>query len=266
MALMNSVKGWLAQYAPGGLVATAWETRKRVMPSASQRREIEIFQKVGNPDNILDGPFTGMRYHRIVYAGSTLDRTLGVYEKEVHPAIERMVAWDPDVVADIGTSDGYYLVGLARRLPKARVVGYDMLSLCRYLTGRLVRWNGVQDRAQIRGRCEAADLESTLAKAARPAVVCDCDGGEDFVLRPDLAPSLKRAMIIVELHDVFIPGISEEIRRRFEPSHTIELIAVRTHSPSDVPARFNLSAADAAYVVSDQRRMDNFWYLMTPKA
>lgn len=263
---MGGFKHLLAQYGLGGVVATAWELQKRLLPSPGQRRELAVFRKVGNPDAILDGPFAGMRYHRVVYAGSTLDRTLGVYEKEIHAAIERMVAWSPDVVADIGTSDGYYLVGMARRLPAARVVGYDTLPLCRFLTRRLLRWNAVGSRGEVRGRCDGVDLERVLSGARRPAVICDCDGGEDPVLHPEVAPSLKRAMIIVELHDVFVPGISAEIRRRFEGTHDVELIPVRVHAPSDVPPRFALDATDAADVVAGQRRMDNFWYLMTPRA
>lgn len=262
---MGGIKYLLAAHAPGALVAAAWEARKRLWPTPGQRGETALFKKVGDPSTILHGPFTGMRYHRIVYAGSTLDRTLGVYEMELHGAIERMVAWQPDVVADIGTSDGYYLVGMARRLPRARVVGYDMLRLCRYLTRRLIRWNSVGDRSDVRGRCDVADLERALANAQRPAVVCDCDGGEDPVLRPDAAPSLRRAMILVELHDMIIPGISAEIRRRFEGTHAIEQIPVRTHAPTDVPTKFGLTTQEAAEVVAGQRRMDNFWYLMTPK-
>lgn len=262
---MGGIKQFMAERLPGGLVARAWELKKRLLPSPAQRREQGIFKKVGDPRTILHGPFAGMRYHRIVYAGSTLDRTLGVYELEIHAALERMVAWEPDVIVDIGTSDGYYLVGMARRLPKARVVGYDMLPLCKFLTRRLIAWNGVRDRAEVRGRCEAADLERVLAGAKRPAVICDCDGGEDPILRPDLVPGLRRAMIIVELHDVFVPGISEEIRRRFEPTHQVELIPVRDHAPTDVPAKFGLNEQEAWDVASGQRRKDNFWYLMIPK-
>lgn len=263
---MGGLKDKVAQYLPGGLVATAWELRKRHLPNATQRIESEIFEKIGNPDTILEGPFKGLRYHRIVYAGSTLDRTLGMYEMEIFPAVERMIAWQPDVITDIGTSDGIYLVGLARRLPKVRGVGYDMLALCRYLTRRLIRLNGVGDRVQVRGRCRREDLEAVLSSGKRPAVFSDCDGGEDELMRPDLVPSLKRAMILIELHDVYIPGISDEIRRRFEPTHTVELIPVRTNHPSDVPKGYPFTEAHIKYLIGWQRRMDNFWYLMTPRA
>lgn len=262
---MGRLKSMVAQYAPGGLVAAAWGARKRYFPNAVQRHENEIFARIGNPTTVLEGPFAGMRYHRIVYAGSTLERTLGVYEKEIFPAVERLIAWRPDVVVDIGTSDGFYLVGLARRLPEVRAVGYDMLSICRHLTRRLIRLNGVGDRVQVRGKCEAADLERVLSSGKRPAVFSDCDGGEDPLMRPDVVPSLKRAIILIELHDVFIPGISEEIRRRFEPTHMVELIPVRISHVSDVPGKYGLDERDLKYVTSFQRRMDNFWYLMTPR-
>ncbi|HVZ94932.1 MAG TPA: hypothetical protein VG797_10520 [Phycisphaerales bacterium] len=265
MGVLREAKHVMAAHFPGAHVAAMWEMRRRLFPSARQRLEAEIFAKLGNPSTILDGPFTGMRYHRIVYAGSTLARTLAVYEKEIHSAVERLISWGPDVVVDIGTSDGYYLVGLARRLPTIKAVGYDMLSLCRYLTRRVIQMNGVQDRVQVRGKCEPADLERVLSSGQRPAVFSDCDGGEDHLLRPDIVPSLRRAMILVELHDVYIPGISEEIRRRFEPTHTVELIPVRIHQASDVPSRFGLTETEAAAVDGWQRRMDNFWYLMTPR-
>lgn len=263
--MLRALKHIMAQHLPGGIVAAIWSVRKRFFPNASQRHETEIFAKLGNPTTMLEGPFTGMRYHRLAYAGSTLERSLGVYEKEIFPAVERLIAWDPDVLADIGTSDGLYLVGLSRRLPKIRAVGYDMLALCRHLTRQLIRINGVGDRVQVRGKCETSDLERFLSSGKRPAVFSDCDGGEDPLMRPDIVPSLKRAIILIELHDVFIPGISDEIRRRFEPTHTVELIPVRISHTSDVPSKYGLDERDLKFVTSFQRRMDNFWYLMTPR-
>jgi hypothetical protein len=257
-------KDFLAHHAPGGLVTWAWEMRKRFLPTPGQRRETELYEKLGDPRTVLDGPFQGMSYHRVAYAGSTLDRTLGVYELEIRPAIEKLIALKPDLVVDIGTSDGYYLVGMARRLPEARLVGYDMYRMCRHITRRLSRHNGVSGRCEVRGTCTAADLQSVLDTSKTPVIICDCDGGEDPILRPREVAGLARATILVELHDVFIPGISDEIRRRFEPTHRIELIPVRTHAASDVPSRFGLSQPEAAEVVAGQRRSDNFWYLMTP--
>lgn len=263
--MANPLKQLVAYRLPGALVAWAWSWRKRHFPNARQRREMELFHKLGDPDRILEGPFRGMKYLRIAYASSTLNKTVASYEKELEPAVEEMVTRAPDVFVNAGTAEGYYLVGMAMRVPGMRAVGFELASVSRHLVRRLARRNGVAERVRVHGRCSAARLQQVLEGAERPAVLCDIDGGEAPCLDPQAAPALRRAFIIVELHDMIVPGVSALIRRRFEGTHDVEHIPVRTYRPEDVPGHYGLSPEEALEVVGEQRRPDNFWYVMRPR-
>jgi hypothetical protein len=260
------LKQLLARYAPGFLIAWAWQMQKRCFPHRWHRRERHLYRRIGDPRSVVSGPFRGMRYIRIAYGTSTLDKTLGIYEREIHAAVESMIEYRPDVLANAGTAEGYYLVGMASRLPGLHAVGYDRMAIARHLARRLARLNGVADRVELRGLCSAHDLERVLSPAARPALISDIDGAELDCLRPDVAPSLQRTLILVELHDMFVAGVSAQIRARFHPTHDIEVFPVRTHRAEDVPAPYGLTPDEAMDCVGTQRPYENFWWLMRPRS
>src|SRR5262245_2169669 len=66
---------------------------------------------------IRGGPFAGMAYLDGVSEGSFIARLLGVYEAELHPHLDAIMADGIDCVIDIGCAEGYYAVGLAYRYP-----------------------------------------------------------------------------------------------------------------------------------------------------
>src|SRR4051812_40571742 len=63
---------------------------------------------------VRHGPFRGMSYlpERV-----SVPVLAGTYEAELHPVIADWMANPPRVAIDVGCSDGYYAVGLARELP-----------------------------------------------------------------------------------------------------------------------------------------------------
>src|SRR4051812_16894208 len=114
-------------------VAFRIEAAKRaVFPANSYRSFLLSFRKLGRPRQVLNGPFAGMNYIFPCVGGSYLAMITGNYEYELHGAIEQLCRQAPDLLVDIGTAEGYYAVGMARCLPRARVVGYDLNRRARY--------------------------------------------------------------------------------------------------------------------------------------
>ena len=120
-------------------------------------------------------------------------RLLGSYETELHEIVERVVAAGFDRVIDVGSGDGYYAVGLARRLPASTVEAYDPDPVARRRCRALAEVNGVLDRIDVRD-------------AASRSPICDSRGRSD--VREDglrgmraRAPAARRQRAAAELHD-----------------------------------------------------------------
>ena len=160
-----------------------------------------ILERLKAPDRVAQGPFREMLYIPSAFHSEVLPKLVGTYENEVYPAIEAICAAGCDRIVDIGAAEGYYAVGMALRNPDAKVIGFEMNPSARYYLRQLAERNGVSERVQILGTCEPASLALALEGASRPALICDCEGAEDFLLRPDRVEPLKRSYVLVETHD-----------------------------------------------------------------
>ncbi len=173
-------------------------------------------------DRILAGPFKGMHYGVRASEGSRSARLLGVYEASLAPVIEAAVARDYPLVVDVGSAEGYYAVGLALRLPKARILARDDNPRAQVLCRALAELNGVADRVEVGGRMEHGDF--ALCRAQKTLVICDIEGAEEALLDPILSPGLQVADILVECHDAMQPGLTDLIAARFAATHHVTRI------------------------------------------
>ena len=197
---------------------------------------------------IAHGPFAGMDYPVAASEGARAPRLLGIYETSLHPVIETVIARAPAQVLDIGCAEGYYAVGLARRLADSVIHARDTDPKAQALCATLAQANGVADRLRIGGEVRHADF--ALCDAAPTFVLCDIEGAEGALLDPALAPALTRADILVEVHEGMRPGLLATLTRRFTPSHRITRID-RTLRPDLLP--------DWAETLSDLDRLLMLW-------
>jgi len=208
------------------------------------------------------GPFMGMHYDPGFPTDQALvPRLLGYYEAELHPIIHQAIAKGYDRIIDIGSSEGYYAVGFARRLPEAQVFAFDideeMQARCRQMT----ELNGVKDRVHIRGLCDHSALEEHVTE--RSLIISDCEGGEMNLLDPSQAPSLLKADLIVEVHDHIVPGISKEMIARFQPTHDIGIVASMLQDPRRFECLQSLSSKTQRLAVDERRPVPMEWMVMT---
>jgi hypothetical protein len=175
------------------------------------------------PDMVVrHGVFQGMRYpHRQSVGSRLVPKLLGSYEREIHPLIERLCAVPYTDVVDVGCAEGYYAVGLALRLPSARVVAFDVDPQARELCSSMAAINGVADRVTVREICDEATLCS-LQFRGRALIVADCEGYERELFTPRSVTALARHDVLVEVHDFVDIGISGYLRDVFAATHTVE--------------------------------------------
>lgn len=183
--------------------------------------------------SVHSGPFVGMAYVAQARGSALMPKLLGSYEAELQEVIAQIVATDYAAVIDIGCAEGYYANGLAMRMPSAHVYAFDTDLSAQTLCKEMARLNAVEERVTVSGECKTSDLNLILE--GRSLIICDCEGFEIEILRPDLVPCTAQADILVELHDHVQPGLTPLILGRFEHTHCARLITAVERDAAGYP-------------------------------
>lgn len=223
----------------------------------------------GTPLVVLGGPFAGMRYPGSRAVGSALTpKILGTYESELHACIEDACAKSYDRVVDVGCAEGYYAVGLARRLPSATVYAFDTDAEARELCRDMAQVNAVAHRVVIGAACDAP-LLAELATQGPMLVISDCEGYEDELLSPKIVPALARHDLLVECHDFLRPGVTTALIIRFSATHHIQALTSTPDGerpiPPDAPALARFTPTERRRLLAEHRPGQMTWLYMTPK-
>ncbi len=215
------------------------------------------------------GPLAGMRYLDTAHGSSLLPKVAGTYELEIQTATFGHLRSARRRIVDLGAAEGYYAVGSLFMNPAIRSVAYESTAEARAACLELAKRNHVADRLVLKGHCSVADLRQELAPNDVDLLIVDIEGGELEVLDPHQIPALAGVPIIVELHDVFIPGLKEQLRHRFEPTHSIREFPASERTVQDLKAGWlrwtaALSAPFADRLLNERRPPGMSWYLMEP--
>jgi hypothetical protein len=149
-------------------------------------------------------------------------KLLGTYECEIHPCLEEVLAQHWDNVVVLGAAEGYYAVGIARRLQNTHITSYDLSEFAQSELRRIAQMNGVASRITVRGGCGVADLAAL--QPGRTFLLVDVEGAEMELIQPGKLPALGQATLLVELHPHLAPGSVEALLARLEPTHELRVI------------------------------------------
>lgn len=210
---------------------------------------------------VLGGPFAGMRYVAASAEGALAPRLLGVYEQELVPDLEALIAEAPEAVIDIGCAEGYYAVGLARRLPDATVHAFDIEPAAREACADLARRNGVDGRIIVGGEFQPQDFAAFADR--RTLVVVDIEGAEADLLRPDAAPALAHMALVVETHGA---AVTDLLAARFAGTHHVRRIDHAGRAFVPPPWLAGLDHLDLMLALWEWRRHPTPWLVMRPLA
>ena len=209
-----------------------------------QFRQIHRLARLVNC-TVIAGPFAGVRYPSDCLvpfgsSGGVLPKLLGTYEMECQPFIEQSIEHQSQyrAMVNIGAGEGYYAVGMALGLVGIPVVSFEADRDNRELCEKLAQHNSVHERIRFLGLCTPESLVEALP--ADSLVICDCEGAELELLDPRRIPALNSATILVELHDIIRPEVSQTICSRFSFTHQIQIVTAR-------PRQFALETAMRRY-------------------
>lgn len=215
----------------------------------------------------LGGPFVGMELldEASWGDGDIAPKLLGCYEAELHGAIERAIARRPGLVVNVGCAEGYYAVGLARRLPAARIEAFDTDPKARLLCEHAAARNGIAERLVVNGHCSRETLAARLRTASRALVLLDCEGGERTLLDPQSIGAFRHCDLIIECHDFLDPTITQQLCDLLADTHHLEKIREGPRDPAGFPMLQRLGSLDRWLLVCEFRPQVMAWLVAWSK-
>jgi hypothetical protein len=219
---------------------------------------------------VLGGPFRGMKYNNwtrlpgLANASAYYPKLLGTYEIEIVPFINRIARSEVRHIVVVGAGEGYYVVGFARLL-NAQIIAFEAQGTEALL--ELAALNNVSNRVSAHTICDAGSLRAAIEGEQRTCVFMDIEGGESILLDPLIVPELSAVRMMVEVHDSFVPGTTELLRRRFGGSHQIDEVRSRPRRPEDFPLRYRTKWFDPSmYYLKylGERSVETGWLYMEP--
>lgn len=167
-----------------------------------------------------------------------------------------------DRIVNIGAGEGYYAVGLALRIPRAKIICFEMDPRGRRLTRALAGLNGVLVRTDVRGRCTIDSLRQAIPSSGRTLIICDAEGDEFTLLHPRMSEGLRHVDVLVELHDLVQRGIGHIMMSRFAESHQIKKIMARPRTAADFPRTVHIQRKHIPLLLSEERPDGMAWLWM----
>jgi len=217
---------------------------------------------------VRQGPFRGMRYIREAWGSSYEAKLFGTYEMELHPVVGRWLRQRPRVILVAGAAEGFYAVGLARRLPHTKVIAFEKDERGRALLEELASLNGVSDNIEIRGGCDPQVFRESLEQFSPQFVLMDVEGDEQSLLGNEACQAGRGTEFLVELHPWVDRAISACLRKRFSDSHQISLISsgVRQAHQLPFPWLVRLACGGELLVRAEEGRPEPMnWLLAEPR-
>lgn len=204
------------------------------------------------PQIVQAGPFSGMEYVSAAVGSYHLYKLIGSYEAVLHPGIDALRSEEFDTVVDIGSAEGYYLIGFGRMFPRATLIGFEPDPEGQVLTKSLYAKNALTNTLQIFGAATAQNVAQYITD--NTLLVCDCEGAEIDILDPHSSPQLLKVQCaIIELHDFIRPGTKETLIARFSETHHIESISFRVPDKDAYPYLKDLDERTATDLLERER-------------
>ena len=183
---------------------------------------------------VISGPFKGLKFSQRFPNKPML---IGVWEKEIS------FIWDSlqgfKCIIDVGAAEGFYAVGLARKYPDMMIYAFEMNLSIQRLLQKVISDNFVKN-IEVRGKCEYDDLKDFGAKLDNALIVMDCEGYEVELLNAHSVTIFKSTYILVEVHEMYAAGCTNQLKERFSFTHNVQEIEGKHRNINDWPKQLKL--------------------------
>jgi hypothetical protein len=262
ISVKNAIKALMfAAFPDAALRFFSARSRRRIEDYARKHKLDQLASLVSSSTGgtVLSGPFQGMKLDCRALPVNSAPRFLGTYEKEIAQFVEDAIALNPPNVLNVGASDGYYAIGLARRLPLATVYAAEADAKSLRATVLNATLNSVESRVRPIGIVHPGEFEKYLG-GPYSLVVMDCEGAEFGLLNPIKDPVLLKTHILVEIHEDH--GSCNEIVARFAQTHAMQIAIAVARTPADLPEEAGAHIPPAAL---HEHRGSHVWIYMKAK-
>ena len=198
--------------------------------------------------------------------GEISAKLLGTYEQELRGVIEKAISRNPGLVLNIGAAEGYYAVGLARRLRECAVAAFDIDKNSHEVCRAAAKLNGVGDYVVSHGEFHSWMFASYCYDQPAPLVVMDVEGAEFDIIDNLAVESLDKADLIIECHDFKNPSITPMLAQRLAATHDIDLIYEGPRDATVIPMLRSLGTFERAVAVCEWRPAVMNWLACWAKA
>lgn len=230
------------------------------VPLLSEQLNSWLHQKTAGV--VQSGPFQGMHLlNELCWAETSLSsQLLGCFEQELHGIIEHEISrlsqhLNPQII-NIGCAEGYYAVGLARRLPRATVWALDIVDKAVDLAQRTAKMNGVN--------IVTGGMLDTMFKMP-DFILADCEGAEVAYLDMEKWPGIRQATILVEVHNFPEQHTDTILFERFKDTHSIKVVSEGARNPNAFQMLHDAPSDVRWALVNEHRPVTMSWFIMSPK-
>jgi hypothetical protein len=172
-------------------------------------------------DKLYFGPFAGLKIPDQVYKKLSVSEKLGMYESCLHPKFSELLNRNIRNIIVVGGNNGYYSAGLSYLFNPDQLTVYETIST---LHPYILSWFDANQlpACNISGEATIAEFKKWDDKI--DLVFMDCEGYEIHLLNPESFRWQADADVLVELHPFYVENLIGSIVRRFENTHTAEII------------------------------------------
>lgn len=238
-AIKSQIRDQLARLSPnwlGGIIAA--RSRRYSQRVEEQQGLASLSERLVTSfgSTVMDGPFRGLRLPEAMHRRHIGPFLAGMYESALHPFLEERRLVDYQTIIDVGSSFGYYTVGLAQMHPNAKVIAYDTDPWARRVTRDTATLNGCSN-VEVRSACSPTELVSALC--GRTLIVSDCEGYESVLFTSVQPKHLHNADLLIEIHPPGDRKVADRISQHFESTHVARVIS---HQPARTNTGFPTEA------------------------